>query len=128
MGFIKAEGVPLPVTLFALLMGFGGTMIGIQAILDPSTAIDFVEGADKMGIAWGGRNLGLGVIMLVAVALRSPAGYAVGFSGVIWREFSDVIAGMSEGGSFNFLFAFVLVLELVCLAICVRAALAARRA
>jgi len=124
--FIKADGVPLVITLFCILMGVGGTVIGIGALLDPSSALDFVDGADKMGIAWGGRNMGLGVAMLAAVLFRSSAGYAVAFSGAIWREVSDLIAGMSEGGSLNVPFAFVLVLELVALAVVARSAIASR--
>lgn len=127
MKFIKADGVPLAITIFGILMGFGGTVIGIQAIADPTTAIDFVDGADKMGTAWGGRNMGLGVAMLAAVLLRHAAGYAAAFAGAIWREFSDVLAGTLDGGSFNVPFALILVLELVALAICVRSTLAMRK-
>lgn len=126
MKFIKANGVPIPITLFAALMGVGGTVIGVQALIDPTTAIDFVDGADKMGTAWAGRNLGLGVAMIAAVLFRHSAGYAVAFSGAIWREVSDLIAGLSDGGSLNVPFAVVLVLELVCLAIVARSALEQR--
>lgn len=124
MRFIKAEGVPLLVTIFAAVMGIGGVVIGIQALVDPTTVIDFVDGADKMGIAWGGRNLGLGVAMIAAVLLRNSAGYAVGFASVIWREVSDLIAGLQDGGSLNVPFAVVLLIELVCLAIVLRSAIA----
>lgn len=123
MKFIKAAGVPLPITLLAALMGIGGTIIGIGAVLDPSTAIDFIDGADKLGTSWGGRNLGLGVASIAAVLLRNSAAYVVAFSGAIWREISDLIAGMIDGGSLNVPFAFVLVLELICLAVCLRATL-----
>ena len=128
MNLIKAPGIPLVITLFAALLGVGGTVIGVQALLDPTTAIDFIDGADRMGTAWGGRNLGLGVAMLAAVLLRNAGGYAVAFSGSIWRELSDIIAGLSDGGSLNIPFAGILVLELICLAICVRATLASRNA
>lgn len=128
MKYIKAEGVPLPITLLALVMGIGGTVIGIQALIDPTTALDFIDGADKMGTAWGGRNLGLGAASLAAVLLRNVAGYAVAFAGAIWREISDLIAGTMDGGSLNIPFAILLVLELVCLAICVRNTIAARPA
>lgn len=127
MKFIKANGVPIPITLFAALMGIGGTIIGVQALIDPTTAIEFVDGADKMGIAWGGRNLGLGVSMIAAVLFRHSAGYAVAFSGAIWREVSDLIAGLSDGGSLNVPFAAVLALELVCLVIVARNALASHQ-
>lgn len=120
MRFIKADGVPLVITIFGILMGIGGTVIGIQAMVDPTTAIDFVDGADKMGTAWGGRNTGLGVAMLAAVLLRSVGGYAVAFAGAIWRELSDVIAGLYDGGSLNVPFTVILVLEVVCLVLLVR--------
>ena len=97
-------------------------------MIDPTTAIDFVDGADKMGIAWGGRNTGLGVAMLAAVLLRNVGGYAAAFAGAVWREFSDVSAGLSDGGSFNAPFALILALELICLGICVRNTLAMRAA
>lgn len=124
MRFIKTDGVHLVITLFAILMGVGGTIIGIGAIIDPTTAIDFVDGADKMGIAWGGRNAGLGVAMIAAVALRRAAAYAAAFAGALFREFSDLVAGMFDGGSLNIPFAIVLVIEIVCLAICLRATFA----
>ncbi len=124
MKFIKAHGIPLPITLLAALMGVGGSIIGIAALLDPTTAIDFVDGADKLGTSWAGRNLGLGIASIAAVVLRNPAGYVVAFSGAIWREVSDLIAGMMDGGSLNVPFAIVLVLEVVCLAIAIRATLA----
>ena len=127
MNFIKADGVPIAITIFGILMGVGGTIIGIGALIDPTSAIEFVEGADKLGTSWAGRNLGLGFAMLVAVALRHSAAYAAAFAGAIWREFSDVVAGTLDGGSFNVPFALVLVVELVCLAICVRATLAQRQ-
>ncbi len=80
-------------------MGIGGTVIGIRALLDPTTIPDFVESANKMGIAWGGRNAGLGVAMLVAVLLRRAGGYAAAFAGAMFRAMSDVMAGPSDGGS-----------------------------
>lgn len=123
MKFIKAPGVPLPITLLAALMGIGGTIIGIGALLDPSAAIDFVDGADKLGTSWAGRNLGLGIASILAVLLRNSAGYVVAFGGAIWREVSDLIAGTIDGGSLNIPFAIVLVLELICLAVCLRATL-----
>jgi len=126
MKFIKADGIPLIVTLFGILMGIGGTVIGIGALIDPTSALDFVDGADKMGIAWGGRNAGLGVAMIVAVLLRKPAGYAAAFAGGILREFSDLVAGLSDGGSLNIPFTIVMTLEIVALAIAVRATLAQR--
>jgi len=124
MKFIKADGVPIAITVFAVLMGIGGIVIGVGALVDPTSALNFVDGADKLGTGWGGRNLGLGVAMIAAVLLRQAAGYAVAFAAVIWREFSDVLVSTQDGESFNAPFAVVLVLEVICLGICVRSALA----
>lgn len=123
MRFIKARGIPIPITFFAILMGIGGTIIGLLALIDPTNAIDFVDGADKMGTSWAGRNLGLGFATLLAVLLRNATGYAVAFSGAIWREISDLIAGASDGGSLNIPFAVVLVIEIVIVAIALRSSL-----
>lgn len=120
MSFIKAEEVPLAVTIFAILMGIGGTVIGIQALADPESAINFIAGADDLATSWAGRNLGLGVAMLMAVAMRHAAGYAAVFAGAIFREISDVMV------EFNAAFFVVMLLEIVCLVICVRAVLLLR--
>ncbi len=120
MHFVKAEGVPLAITIFAALMGLGGTVIGIGALLDPESAINFVSGADDLATSWAGRNMGLGIAMLVAVAMRHAAGYAAAFSGAIFRELSDVMV------EFNVAFFVIMLIEIVCLAICVRAVMAMR--
>ena len=91
MDKIKADGVPLIITAFALLMGVGGTVIGISALADPSSAVNFVDGADDLATSWAGRNLGLGVVMLVAVAMRQAGAYAAAFAGSVCREISDVL-------------------------------------
>lgn len=126
MSFIKAEGVPLVITIFLILMGVGGTVIGIQAIADPTAAIDFVPGADDIGTAWGGRNLGLGLAALAAVAMRNVNGYVVALVGGICRELSDVIVSVSDGGSLNVPFAVIMVVEIGFLALCVMNAIKLR--
>lgn len=115
MNVIKAEGVPLAITLFAILMGIGGTVIGVGALFDPESAINFVSGADDLATSWAGRNLGLGVAMLAAVVFRHAAGYAAVFAGAICRELSDVLV------EFNIAFFVVMLIEVVCLAWCARA-------
>lgn len=117
MNVIKAEGVHIAITAFAILMGVGGTVIGISALADPTSAVNFVAGADDLATSWAGRNMGLGIAMLVAVALRHASGYAVAFAGAICRELSDVIV------EFNAAFFVIMLIEIVCLGICARAAL-----
>ncbi|MEM7271802.1 MAG: hypothetical protein AAF547_01870 [Actinomycetota bacterium] len=112
---IKAEGVPIAMTVFAILMGLGGTVIGILALADPTSAASFVDGADDLATSWAGRNLGLGVAMLVAVAMRQAGAYAAAFAGGVCRELSDVIV------EFNVAFFVIMLVEIFCLAWCARA-------
>ncbi len=118
MQFIKADGVPLVITIFAVIMGLGGTAIGISALADPTSAVNFVDGADDLATSWAGRNLGLGIAMLFAVAMRQAGAYAAAFAGAICRELSDVLV------EFNAAFFVIMLIEIVCLAICVRAVFA----
>jgi hypothetical protein len=120
MNIIKAPGVPLAMTLFALLMGVGGTVIGLQTLFDASLAVNFVDGADDLATSWAGRNLGLGVAMLVAVLVRHSGAYAAAFAGAICRELSDVIV------EFNIAFFVIMLVEIVCLGWCARATIASR--
>lgn len=119
MDRIKADGVPLIITAFAVLMGVGGTVIGISAFADPSSAVNFVDGADDLATSWAGRNLGLGVAMLVAVAVRQAGAYAAVFAGAACRELSDVLV------EFNVAFFVVMLLEVACLAWCARVVVSA---
>ncbi len=122
MNVIKAEGVHIAITAFAILMGVGGTIIGLSALADPTSAVNFVAGADDLATSWAGRNMGLGIAMLMAVAMRHAAGYAAAFAGAIFRELSDVIV------EFNVAFFVIMLVEIVCLGICARAALMQRSA
>jgi len=90
-------------------MGVGGSVIGIGALIDPESAVNFVAGADDLATSWAGRNLGLGIAMLVAVSMRHAAGYAAAFAGAICRELSDVIV------EFNVAFFVIMLIEIVCL-------------
>lgn len=121
MNIIKAEGVPIAITLFAILMGLGGTIIGVTALADPTSAVNFIDGADDLATSWAGRNLGLGLAMLAAVALRHASAYAAAFAGAICRELSDVLV------EFNVAFFVIMLVEIVCLVVCVRAVVATRR-
>ena len=90
MKMIKAEGIPVIVTAFAIFIGFVSLFLGGQALFDGTAAIGYVEGAEALGVGWGGRNMGIGLFLLLAVLLRSPAGYAIGLLGGVMREmFTD---------------------------------------
>ena len=109
---IRATGIPLWVTVLALILGLFAAAVGISALLDPGRALGYVPGADDLATTWAGRNAGLGVVLLVAVWLRSPAGYVVAFAGQVPREVADMLAAApDEGGiAFTGLFLFIDVL------------------
>jgi hypothetical protein len=122
MNIIRANGIPLWITIVALLIGLLGTAIGIMALLDPTAAFGYIDGADSIARTWAGRNAGLGVALLVAVALRNANGYAVAFAGSIMREISDILDILNGGvGTLAVIGAFLLV-DVICFGISVRAA------
>lgn len=123
MNFIRARGIPLWVTAFFILAGVMGTVIGFPALFDPSAARGYVDGAEALGVSWGGRNTGLGIAMIVAVLLRSPGAYAAAVSGAIFREFSDILVALPDGGGTVIGLGVFVAIEIVCLIICLRAAL-----
>ena len=120
MKFIKTDGVPLAMTALAILMGLGGTAIGIGALADATSAVNFVDGADDLATSWAGRNLGLGVAMLLAVVLRQASAYAAAFAGGVCRELSDVLV------EFNPAFFVIMLVELGCVVWCVRSVIVSR--
>ena len=121
MKFIRAEGIPIWVTIIMGLVGVMGTTFGIMAMIDPTAAIGFIDGADSLAIAWGGRNAGLGVALLLAVYLRNSGAYAAAIGGSLFREISDLIAN-----GFPLWIMIFLVIEIVCFVISLRATLKAR--
>lgn len=122
MNIIRTNGIPFVVTIFAILVGAMGTFLGVTALIDPTSAVGYIDGADVMALSWGGRNLGLGVALLVAVVLRNANGYAVAFAASIFREVGDIVASLSGDTGFGVatLAGFVVV-EIICFALSVRA-------
>lgn len=122
MNIIRANGIPIWITIVAILIGGMGTFLGVNALINPTTAVGYIDGSDVMALSWAGRNLGLAVALLVAVFLRSPSGYAVAFAGSIFREVGDIVASLSGDTGFPVatLAVFVIV-EIVCLVLSVRA-------
>lgn len=128
MNFIRANGIPLWVTILIALVGVMGTFLGITALMDPTTARGYIDGADVLGIGWGGRNIGLGVALIVAVLLRDANAYAAAIFGSIFRELSDVINAWPDDTTTAIGLGIFLLVELICFIISVRAAIANRSA
>ena len=98
MNRVRAVGVPLWVTAFATLMGVLGLVVGVVALLDPSSLF-FTEADDALGRRWAGRQLGLGIVTLGAVSLRSRSVYILAVVAGIARELGDLAAAITDGVS-----------------------------
>ena len=88
---LKTAGIPMWVTIFALIVFVVGCALGLMAM--------FGQGMDPaMSVSWGGRHLGLGLAAGVAVFLKSPTAYIAAFVGGVGRDVGDLIAhvGKSE--------------------------------
>lgn len=93
---MKNQPVPTWVVALAAILGLYCTATGILGLFDPSSVPEFISGADNLGTAWAGRMAGTGAALLLAIALRSAAAYAVAFLASIFREVGDAIVAASE--------------------------------
>ena len=86
---LRTAGVPIWVTIFALIVFLLGCALGLMAI--------FGQGMDKsMGVSWGGRHLRLGLAAGVAVLFKSPTAYMAAFAGGVGRDLGDLIAHVGK--------------------------------
>ena len=82
--------------------------------LIPTTAVNYVQGAEPLASAWAGRTLGLGLAMALAIALRSAIDYTVVFLGCVFRELGDIVGMFSTGETVTLaVLAVFLLLDLV---------------
>jgi hypothetical protein len=91
---LKTAGIPMWVTIFALVVFVLGCALGVMAMFGQG-----MEGMNpSMSVSWGSRHLGLGLAAGVAVLLKSPTAYIVAFVGGVGRDVGDLIAhvGKSE--------------------------------
>ena len=95
MGF-RANGVPVWVTALAVLIGAFSTLAGLAIMIDPSI-MDIDD--TVVGRQWGGRNIGLGIALLVAVALREARAYLAGFAAGLFRDIGDLVGALDDGAS-----------------------------
>lgn len=92
----KAPQIPYWVTVFAAINVVVGLGLGLTALLYPAYALDFVEGAENLGRAWGGRNAGFGLAMAIAMVLRTAGAYSVAFAGAAMRDVGDLINSITS--------------------------------
>jgi hypothetical protein len=89
---LKTNGLPMWVTIFALIVLVVGCALGLSAMFGPG-----MEGMERhMSVSWGGRHLGLGLAAGVAVLLKNPTAYLAAFIGGVAREIGDLIAELSK--------------------------------
>lgn len=93
---IKANGVPSWVTALAALIGLFSMIAGLAIMTDP-TIMDIDDSV--VGRQWGGRNIGLGAALVVAVALRDARAYMAGFAAGLFRDIGDLVAAIDDGAS-----------------------------
>ena len=93
---IGANGVPSWVTGLAILIGLFSTLAGLAIMADP-TIMDISD--TVVGRQWGGRNIGLGIALLVAVALREARAYLAGFAAGLFRDIGDLVGSIDDGAS-----------------------------
>ncbi len=91
---IRAKGVPTWVTGVALFIGVFSALAGTAIMIDPSI-MDIDD--TVVGRQWGGRNIGLGVALLVAVALRDARAYVAAFAAGLFRDVGDLVAAIDDG-------------------------------
>lgn len=118
---IRLSGIPIWVSFYALILFIIGTGLGVSSLLDPTSAVNYVEGADAIAGAWAGRTLGLALGMGVALLMRSNIALTITFIGAFFREFGDLI-GIFPSGQTNVIVVLVifLVLDTLALALCIR--------
>ncbi len=100
---LKTEGIPIWVTIFAVLVFLSGAMASI-AIITGAHDVD-----SGFALSWAGRNFGLGLIAALAVFLKSASAYLVAFIGGIFRELSDLVGELSKAEPNMGIIAFLVV-------------------
>jgi len=89
---LRTAGLPLWVTLWALIVLAFGLVLGVSAMF--GAGLDGME--NSMSVSWGGRHLGLGLVAGAAVLLRSPSAYVAAFIGCIARDLGDLFAELGK--------------------------------
>jgi len=119
---LKPVGIPILVTLYGALLAVLGIVLGINGLLNPASAVGFVDNAEMLAGAWSGRTLGLGLITAIALWMRSAPAYVMAFLGCSVREFGDIVGAINSDSTslIPVLLGFFIV-DVICLIFSVRA-------
>lgn len=119
---LKPIGIPVFVTLYGGLLALIGTYLGISALLDPSVAVGYIDGAELISGAWAGRTLGMALALALALWFRNAQVYTLAFLASVCREGGDIIGAIHSGStSLIPVLGIFLFLDLVCLILSLRA-------
>ncbi len=102
---LKTPGIPLWATLFLCLIVVLGFVMGLMALTGNGAL-------ESHNISWGGRQIGLAAVALIAIWLRNTAVYFAAFIGAAFKEFSDMLelfaTGTADTMGVGFLVVFIL--------------------
>ncbi len=98
---LKTPGIPMWVTIFAMIAFVTGCALGLMAIFGQAWGQGFAQafGQESMraiSTSWGSRTLGLGLIYGIAILLKSPNAYIVAFVGGLGRDLGDLLGELNE--------------------------------
>ena len=119
MNKIRSQGIPIWVSIYALITFLMGTIFGLSALFNPSNAVNYVAGADALAASWAGRNLGIGLGTGVAVFMRSRAALTIVFIGALFREIGDLISVIPTGQTGMIVVEVFLALDVIALILCI---------
>lgn len=92
---IHTVGVPIWVTIFTAVMGVLGLFVGLAALVDPALFF-FTEADDALGQRWAGRMIGVGIVNVGAVIVRSRPAYVLALLAGIAREVGDLAGAVTD--------------------------------
>ena len=102
---LKTDGIPLWVTIFALLVVLTSGGLGLMALADMDIGQD-------VAASWGGRSLGLGLVMAMAVFMKSTILFVAAFAGGLARDAGDLIEELAKAETSvpvtAYIFAFII--------------------
>jgi hypothetical protein len=118
----KPEGIPMLVTLYGGILALIGIYLGVVGLIDPTTAVGYVEGGDMIAGAWAGRTLGLALATAAPLWFRTVQAYTIVFLASVCPEGGDVVGALNSGsnGILTALLIF-LALDVICLILSLRA-------
>ena len=96
---LKSAGIPLFVTVYGGVLALIGVFLGISALINPSSAVGYIDGAEMISGAWAGRTLGLALALGLAIWFRNAQVYTLAFLGSVCREGGDIVGAINSGSS-----------------------------